>query len=904
MLQPSTQWPRGDGEMSSRIRDLDWATSSLGDIARWSDRLRVMVELILASPLVSSLVCGPERVLIYNDAAAKLYGDRHPAALGRSLPETFPEGWATVAPFYERAFTGETVQVAGQPLDTRGEGDATDVFDALLTPVHGTDGRVAFVHMMGTEIGARAREEAVLRESEARQSLLIGSWAQAVWETDAEGVVVADSPSWRAYTGLTLEGWLGYGWLDAIHPDERGDAERQWREAIAARGLVNAEFRLRAPDGGWRWTNIRAAPVRNARGEIEKWAGMNIDIEDRKRSEAALRESEDLRRIAVTGGRMGTWRWNLRDGRIWGDDLFMSLWGFPPTDEPRRLPDFTSRMSEQGQAEIGEMVSHAVATGEEFDGQLAVVDGPTKGRWIRWRGLAERQRPWIVNGVTFDVTEQRWAEERLRASEERQAFLLTLGDAMRAQSTPNAIIEIAARLLGECLNASRIMFAEFDEAKGIADIFFGWFADGAKPFPAVMRLEEYEGPILDELRAGRIVRIADTNDPDHARPDLAAIAELGVAALLSVPLIIGGKLLVNLSVHQHTARRWTDDEVALAQEVAERLWADLVRVRAEATLAAAEAWQRVLLEGIPQLVWRAARSGEWTWASPQWSAYTGQSELDSRGWGWIEPLHPDDRPTARAVWGEAAEREGFDVEYRILGQGGGGHRWFRMRATPVRDEAGTIIEWLGTATDVNDLRTIQVRLEVLINELQHRARNLLGVVTAVAGKTLRQGSTVESFEERLQALSRAQALLSQAGSDTVEVGALVRAELTAYAQEGSEQVRIGGPEVQLTARQVQNFALALHELTTNAVKYGALKDDNGWLSVTWEVVRDRRGCRRLALRWTENGVAVRPQAETRRGYGTELIQEALAYALEADVEYELGSDGVRCRIEMPVGQPE
>ncbi|WP_034388528.1 HAMP domain-containing sensor histidine kinase [Deinococcus sp. YIM 77859] len=123
----------------------------------------------------------------------------------------------------------------------------------------------------------------------------------------------------------------------------------------------------------------------------------------------------------------------------------------------------------------------------------------------------------------------------------------------------------------------------------MADIFHGWFADGAQPFPAVMRLEEYEGPILDDLRAGRTVRIEDTRDPALARPDLAAIAEVGVTALLSVPLIVGGTLVVNLSVHQHAARRWTEGEVALVQEVAERLWADLVRARAEAALRALNA---------------------------------------------------------------------------------------------------------------------------------------------------------------------------------------------------------------------------------------------------------------------------------------------------------------------------
>ena len=243
-------------------------------------------------------------------------------------------------------------------------------------------------------------------------------------------------------------------------------------------------------------------------------------------------------------------------------------------------------------------------------------------------------------------------------------------------------------------------------------------------------------------------------------------------------------------------------------------------------------------------------------------------------------------------------------EYRIRRPGDGAVRWVRNTDFPMRDAAGRVC-WLGgVGRDITEEKGSAQRQEVLVNELQHRARNLLGVVSAVASRTMKQGGAVEAFEERLQALSRAQGLLSQQGSDTVDVGALVRAELAAHAQEGSVRVRVGGPEVKLTARQVQNFALALHELTTNAVKYGALKDDHGWRSVTWDEVQDRRGRPRLTLSWTESGVAVGPQAVTRRGYGTELIQEALAYALEADVEYELSSDGVRCRIEMPVGQPE
>lgn len=161
------------------------------------------------------------------------------------------------------------------------------------------------------------------------------------------------------------------------------------------------------------------------------------------------------------------------------------------------------------------------------------------------------------------------------------------------------MIAVAACLLGEHLKASRVMFAEFDEARGIADIFYWWVADGSRPFPAAMQLKDYEGSILDDMRAGRTVRVNDSLDTTVARPDLLAIAEVGARALLTVPLTVGGKLVVNLSVHQHAPRHWTNEDVLLVQEVSERLWADLIRARIAVALRDSEerfrqfaAWSR------------------------------------------------------------------------------------------------------------------------------------------------------------------------------------------------------------------------------------------------------------------------------------------------------------------------
>ena len=149
MTEEQSCRPPSGSEMFQCIRAHDWAATPLGSAEGWSGRLKLMVEIVLASPEISSLVYGPEQILIYNDAAVRLYGARHPLALGRPLPETFPESWDTVAPLYARAFAGEVVRVAAQPVDTRGEGKAVDAFDAMLMPVRDDAGAVAAAHIPG-----------------------------------------------------------------------------------------------------------------------------------------------------------------------------------------------------------------------------------------------------------------------------------------------------------------------------------------------------------------------------------------------------------------------------------------------------------------------------------------------------------------------------------------------------------------------------------------------------------------------------------------------------------------------------------------------------------------------------------------------------------------------------------
>ncbi len=335
--------------------------------------------------------------------------------------------------------------------------------------------------------------------------------------------------------------------------------------------------------------------------------------------------------------------------------------------------------------------------------------------------------------------------------------------------------------------------------------------------------------------------------------------------------------------------------------------------RRDAEDALRESEQRLqsLVSGLPQLVWRAVDVGDWTWASRQWAEYTGQSIEESRAWGWLDPVHPDDRSIAREAWSRALEEGGFAVEFRIRRASDGVYRWFQVRATPVRDEGGAIVEWIGSSTDVDDLRDLQERQRILVAELQHRTRNLIGVVRQMADKTARASTDLADFRtryrDRLDALARVQGLLSRLKEhDRVAFDELVRTELAAHGAEPEEddRVEIAGPlGVRLRSTTVQTLAMALHELATNAVKYGALGQPDARLVIRWDLSDDpEKGHPWLHIDWRETGV-VMPDADTGPqggGQGRELIERALPYQLAAETTYVLESDGVHCTIAMPV----
>jgi PAS domain S-box-containing protein len=372
-------------------------------------------------------------------------------------------------------------------------------------------------------------------------------------------------------------------------------------------------------------------------------------------------------------------------------------------------------------------------------------------------------------------------------------------------------------------------------------------------------------------------------------------------------------VVATLTISNTSPRRWHRDEVVLLRAVAERTWDAIERARASEAQRASDERFHQFAETSQDALWiRNADSLAFEYLSPAFEVLYGISrsrviERDTTA-AWLELLHPDDVQSAVAALEKVRQGVPLSHEFRIIRPADGEMLWIRNTDFPMRDAQGRVARIAGIAHDITDAKRAAEYLHVLNAELQHRTRNLIGVVQTLSNKTLAESASLEDFRgaftSRLAAISRVQGLLSRLSENQrVSFNDLLKAELAAHGADDG-RVRLEGPEdVCLRSSAVQVFALALHELATNSVKYGALSKPDGRLKLHWNVDDDSDEIGRvLHLEWVEEGVAMPPAGAPAlgTGFGRELIEHALPYQLKAKTHYELGVDGVRCTIAAPI----
>jgi two-component sensor histidine kinase len=227
---------------------------------------------------------------------------------------------------------------------------------------------------------------------------------------------------------------------------------------------------------------------------------------------------------------------------------------------------------------------------------------------------------------------------------------------------------------------------------------------------------------------------------------------------------------------------------------------------------------------------------------------------------------------------------------------------FDLSCAPVRDERGQISAMLVLALSAEPATRER---GPLVSELQHRVRNILAVVRSLVARSAETSDTVEDLaahlDGRIAALARVQAVLVRNPNASVDLEGLVRDELLAQNAD-EDRLRISGPEIVLPSKAAEVLTLAIHELATNAMKYGALSQASGNLEITWRLGDAGAPRQALEIAWLETGVRIASGAPRREGFGTNLLKRRLPYELAGSAELEFRPGGLACRIVFPFAQ--
>jgi PAS domain S-box-containing protein len=261
---------------------------------------------------------------------------------------------------------------------------------------------------------------------------------------------------------------------------------------------------------------------------------------------------------------------------------------------------------------------------------------------------------------------------------------------------------------------------------------------------------------------------------------------------------------------------------------------------AEAVREEREEAYRVMADAMPQIVWAAQPDGARDYFNQRWYEHTAMTPAQTKGWGWVSALHPEDQERCREAWREAVQTsEAFEIEYRLLCAEDGSYRWQMERALPVFAPTGEIVKWFGTCTDIDDLKQAQAQIEDLnlrlrraMTETHHRVKNNLQIISAMVDMKLMTGEETISAAEfkrlgaHIHALSAVHDILTRDAKareqpEAISIREVLDKLLPVHQQAASHRhITARIEDIPLPGRHLTSLALVLNELMSNAIKHG------------------------------------------------------------------------------------
>jgi PAS domain S-box-containing protein len=653
-----------------------------------------------------------------------------------------------------------------------------------------------------------------------------------------------------------------------IHADDLPTLDAAFADSERAGGSCKVEYRLAASNAGAdprqeRWVALEATVVRDADGRPAQLLGVTRDITQRKRAEKALAERNLQLALAGKFALVGTFAFDIGSGRLQVSPGYAVMHGLPEETEETSRAGWRTRVHPDDLSDVEAGFHQALAERRhEHYCEYRIVRSGGEVRWIDSRSFIFYDRngttPRLV-GANIDVTQRKLTKAALAENQASLADALVAGqvmafewDALTRQSRRS---DNAALILG-------------DDEGGVTgsprNEFLGRIhADDRQTFRSRMRElcpgnPSYVLSFRFCCRDGRQVWLEEA-----AKGEFDATGRL--LRIKGLTRDITERKRAELALEERNVQLALAGKAARVGSYAYSLDADVMQV--------SEGY--AALHGLPEGTAETTRS--------EWRARTHPEDLVR-----VEELH------TRAIRERLSE---YEIEYRIF-RSEGEIRWIESRSFISYAPDGSPRRVVGVNIDVTERRRAEDQQRVLVAELDHRVKNVLATVSAIVTQTQDAGSSLVDFvaalDRRIKSLARTHELLSQSRWSGVSLAEIARREFAPYA---ADNVEIGGPSVTLKAEAAQAMAMVLHELTTNAAKYGAFSDRNGRVLLRWRLLANGSHGR-LAVEWQEIG-GPPVLAPSQSGYGTAIIRELIPFELGGTVELAFADDGVRCRMEIP-----
>lgn len=496
-------------------------------------------------------------------------------------------------------------------------------------------------------------------------------------------------------------------------------------------------------------------------------------------------------------------------------------------------------------------------------------------------------------------------DEVLAAQDQR--FLLEIGDRLRdvsiAGSDADAIFRAVLEPLVAHLGLSRAGYASVDHGGESCTIEGEFHVPGQTPIVGGRYAFADFGPeIIAEVLSGRLAVAdrVDVGDGRHSEQASASFKSLGIEAYLLAPVVREGRATAYLFLNDDRPRRWSERQQELARDVAGRLWLALRNADSSARLSASEQRFDAIFNKAALGLSEVDAHGRFIRFNPAMGRLLGRAPEDARALTVAGVTHPDDIAETRARLDQAIAAGGsFDIEKRYL-RPDGETIWAVSNITRLIDADGTSSFFTVTA-DVTE-RKEQDRIRAwLLAELNHRVKNNLSTVQALAQQSMASAGSLGDFQRvfdaRLMALSRAHDLLMRETWTSAALGHVVSETLAPFGLDDGGRIVIGGPEVRLSPTAAVTMTLAFHELATNAARFGALSRPGGQVTVEWSIDKGAA----LDLSWRESG-GPEVASPARRGFGSRLIERGAARELGGHVRLDFEPGGVACVFHLPLSQ--